>query len=206
MRGSREYVSSLPQDANIVGVVNLDMILRPAWDSDADRPKDLDVITLDVPFCAAWVQTFVAAATTYVPSLLIDPYSHYPVIWEASDHGPFITAGHAALGAIENTVEEIWAGDSNIYYHSAEDASNALANNPFSPSGCHVRLRLRGGRREGNGCHVGLGSGAASGPRKVLMCQVPRTDGKPRHGRAGAVSLHFLLCRDAGLDLRPFRW
>ncbi|MCL5279322.1 MAG: M28 family metallopeptidase, partial [Planctomycetes bacterium] len=135
MRGSREYVNSLPTDANIVGVINLDMILRPAWDSDAYRPKDLEVISLDVPFCAAWVQTFVAAAQTYVPSLVIDPDSHYPVIWQASDHAPFITAGYAALWAIENTVDEIWAGDSNIYYHAAEDASNALANNPFNLSG-----------------------------------------------------------------------
>ncbi len=135
MRGSQEYVNTLPKDANIVGVINLDMILRPAWDSDANEPQDLEVETLEVPFCAAWVQAFVAAAKTYVPSLLIDPNSHYPVVWGAGDQGPFITAGYAAFCAIENTTYEIWSGSSNIYYHSAQDVSNALANNALSPSG-----------------------------------------------------------------------
>ena len=30
-KGSQEYVSTLPWDTNIAGVINLDMILRPAW-------------------------------------------------------------------------------------------------------------------------------------------------------------------------------
>ncbi len=135
MKGSQEYVNALPKNANILGVINLDMILRPAWDSDANAPKDLEVETLNVPVCTAWVQTFVAAAATYVPSLVIDPDSHYPVVWEAGDHGPFVYAGYAAFCAIENAADEIWSGGSNIYYHSAEDASNALANNALSPSG-----------------------------------------------------------------------
>jgi len=29
----------------------------------------------------------------------------------------------------------IWHGGSSIYYHSSEDASDALANNPYRPSG-----------------------------------------------------------------------
>ncbi|MCL5279075.1 MAG: M28 family metallopeptidase [Planctomycetes bacterium] len=135
MRGSQAYVNALPKDANIAGVINLDMILRPAWDSDANEPADLEVETLNVPFCTAWVQTFVAAAATYVPSLVIDPNSHYPLAWEAGDHGPFVYAGYAAFCAIENTADEIWSGSSNVYYHSAEDASDALANNALSPSG-----------------------------------------------------------------------
>jgi hypothetical protein len=135
MRGSQEYVNALPKDANIVGVINLDMILRPAWDSDANEPSDLEVETLNVPLCAAWVETFVAAAAIYVPSLVVDPNSHFPVVWDAGDQGPFIYAGSAAFCAIENTTEEIWSRRSNIYYHSAQDASNALANDALSPSG-----------------------------------------------------------------------
>ena len=135
MLGSSDYVNSLPQDANVVGVINLDMILRPAWDSDPNEPNDLEVETLEAPFCTAWVQAFVAAATTYVPSLLIDPNSHYPVVWEAGDHGPFVYAGYPAFVAIENTAEEVWSGNSNAYYHSSQDASDALANSPLSPSG-----------------------------------------------------------------------
>jgi len=34
----------------------------------------------------------------------------------------------------ENTATEIWSG-SNAYYHSPEDASDGLANDPFNPSG-----------------------------------------------------------------------
>jgi hypothetical protein len=41
MKGSAEYVKALPPDANIVGVVNLDMILRPVWDSNPQAPLDL---------------------------------------------------------------------------------------------------------------------------------------------------------------------
>jgi Zn-dependent M28 family amino/carboxypeptidase len=135
MKGSQEYVNALPKDANIAGVINLDMILRPAWDSNAREPADLDVETLDVPHCITWVETFIAAAAVYVPSLVIDPNSHYPDYWGAGDHGPFITAGYAALLAIENTVEEVWYGGSNVYYHSSQDASEALANDANSPSG-----------------------------------------------------------------------
>jgi hypothetical protein len=134
MRGSQEYVAALPKDANIVGVINLDMILRPAWDSDPNEPIDLEVETLEAPFCTAWAQTFVAAAATYVPALVIDPNSHYPVAWEAGDHGPFVYAGYAAFCAIENTADEIWSGNSNAYYHSAQDASTALAAPAASPT------------------------------------------------------------------------
>ena len=135
MRGSQEYVSALPRDANIVGVINLDMILRPAWDGDARQPADLDLETLNVPHCTAWVKTFVDAAAVYAPSLVIDPNSHYPIRWDAGDQGPFISAGYAAFSATENTAQEIWYGRSNAYYHSTQDASDALANDPFSPSG-----------------------------------------------------------------------
>ncbi len=134
MKGSREYVDTLPADANIMGVINLDMILRPAWDSDPNEPLDLEVETLKAPSCTAWVETFVRAAATYVPSLIIDPNSHYPIRWDAGDHGPFLAAGYPALIASENTADEIWYRLSNRYYHSAEDASNALANDVNSPA------------------------------------------------------------------------
>ena len=135
MKGSQEYVNALPKDANIVGVINLDMILRPGWDANPREPLDLEVQTLNVPHCAAWVETFVGAAAAYAPALVIDPCSHYAGRWDASDQGPFISAGYAALLAIENTADEIWSGGSNLYYHSPQDACDALANNPLSFSG-----------------------------------------------------------------------
>ena len=133
-KGSQEYVDALPWDANILGVVNLDMILRPAWDSDPQEPVDLELESGNVPNCAAWIETFVCAAATYVPSLAIDPNSHYPYDWNWGDQGPFIWAGYATFTAIENTADEMWDGGSNLYYHTAQDASDALANSVLSPS------------------------------------------------------------------------
>jgi hypothetical protein len=135
MKGSQEYVNALPKDTNILGVINLDMILRPGWDGDPHAALDLEVESLQVPVCVAWVNTFVNTAATYTPSLLIDPLSHYPADWDAGDHGPFISAGYPALVAIENSAEEIWWDQSNAYYHTAQDASDSLANDPQSPSG-----------------------------------------------------------------------
>jgi hypothetical protein len=135
MLGSQEYVNALPKNTNIAGVINLDMILRPAWDGDPHAVLDLEVESLNVPVCVAWVNTFVDVAAAYTPTLLIDPASHYPADWDAGDHGPFISAGYPALVAIENSAEEIWWYNSNAYYHRAQDASDSLANDPNSPSG-----------------------------------------------------------------------
>jgi hypothetical protein len=111
------------------------MILRPGWDGNPHAALDLEVESLEMPFCVAWVNTFVDVAAAYTPALLIDPASHYPADWDAGDHGPFISAGYPALVAIENSAEEIWWRNSNAYYHSAQDASDGLANSPYSPSG-----------------------------------------------------------------------
>jgi Zn-dependent M28 family amino/carboxypeptidase len=135
VKGSQEYVDALPCNTNIAGVVNLDMILRPAWDSDPREPVDLEVETRDEPYCTDWVEAFVRAAATYVPSLVIDPNSHYPRDWDYGDQGAFLSAGYAAFTAVENTAEEMWDGGSNLYYHTAQDASDALANSALSPSG-----------------------------------------------------------------------
>jgi hypothetical protein len=135
MKGSQEYINGLPKNTNILGVINLDMILRPGWDGDPHAALDLEVESLNVPVCVAWVNTFVDVAAAYTPALVIDPASHYPADWDAGDHGPFISAGYPALVAIENSAEEVWWGNSNAYYHSAQDASDSLANDPYSPSG-----------------------------------------------------------------------
>jgi len=134
-KGSQEYVEALPGQESIAGVINLDMILRPAWDSDPREPVDLEVETRETPECAAWVESFVQAAALYVPSLLIDPNSHYPYFWDWGDQGPFLAAGYPAFTAIENSADDMWDGGSNAYYHSDQDASDALANSALSLSG-----------------------------------------------------------------------
>jgi type II secretory pathway pseudopilin PulG len=136
MLGSQDYVDNVitVNDENIAGMINLDMILRPAWDDDPTQPEDLDLGTQNTPLCLDWVNSFITAAHTYVPSLNIDSSTPFTQNWNAGDQGPFIEAGFAALMVIENTIGEIWSG-SNAYYHSPEDASDGLANDPFSLSG-----------------------------------------------------------------------
>ncbi len=137
MLGSQDYVTRVlgASHENIVGVLNMDMIVRPGWDSDPQAALDLDLATWDSPICMAWFDIFVNAATTYVPSLIIDAASPDTVYWNASDQGPFLSAGYAALMLSETTAIEVWSGRSHIYYHTAEDASDGLANDPNSPSG-----------------------------------------------------------------------
>jgi len=135
MKGSQDYVDSLPAGENILGVINLDMILRPAWDSNPAAMIDLELETADLPICYDWVDIFINTAAQYCPSLVIDPAAPHTNYWNAGDQGPFLSAGYAALLAIENTAPEVWSRGSNAYYHSSEDASDSLANDPLSPSG-----------------------------------------------------------------------
>ena len=133
MKGSQDYVDSIAGE-NIVGMINLDMILRPAWDNNPTEPVDLDITTSNTAFCLDWADTFISAANTYAPSLYFDSDTPNTQYWYASDQAPFIEAGFAAFMVSENTAGEIWSG-SNVYYHSSEDATDGLANDPFSPSG-----------------------------------------------------------------------
>jgi len=136
MKGSQDYVDTVLRrnGENVLGVINLDMILRPAWDSDPRALLDLEVETAAVVQCVTWANAFIAAAEAYVPSLLIDPAAPTHDYWDAGDQGPFISAGYPAFVAIENSAMEIWSGLANAYYHSSEDASDGLANDPASPS------------------------------------------------------------------------
>ncbi len=128
MLGSKDYVTNsvVANNETIAGMISLDMILRPAWDDDPSESIDLDITTTDSTECLQWANTFIQAAADYVPSLVIDIDGINTSNWYASDQGPFISAGYPALLASENTANEIW-GNSNSYYHSSEDASNALA-------------------------------------------------------------------------------
>jgi len=137
MWGSQDYVDKVlvPNGENVLGVINLDMILRPAWDSDPLRPIDLELETGTSARGFAWVNVFKKAAAMYAPSLVIDPAAPFTDYWDAGDQGPFIAAGYPTLLAIDNSAMEIWSGQANAYYHTSRDASDKLANSPASPSG-----------------------------------------------------------------------
>lgn len=137
MLGSWDYVNNVvkPRGENIVGMLNLDMILRPGWDSDPSAPRDLDLSTGDNPACMALAQGFMGAMGTYAPGILLDPRNPQTEDWYPSDQGPFIQEGYAGLMIAENTAHEIWYQGTNWYYHTANDASDRAANDPFHGSG-----------------------------------------------------------------------
>lgn len=137
MLGSQDYVNKVVMAAKerVLGVLNLDMILRPAWDSNPQAPIDLDIETRNTTTCLAWARVFMDAIAVYVPTLKIAPGSPSGFYWDAGDQGPFIAAGYPALMIAENTATEIWWYGSNSYYHQPGDADDGPANDPLSPSG-----------------------------------------------------------------------
>jgi len=132
--GSKDYVEALviPGGENIVGMVNLDMILRPGSDVEPDNVIDVEVeAKFDHPPSVAWAQAFQQAAADYVTSLIvndtiIDTESQ-------SDNDPFREGGFPGILVIENSLPDFW--DANEHYHTYEDASDRLANDSGSPSG-----------------------------------------------------------------------
>ena len=137
MLGSGDYINNsvLANNETIAGMLNLDMILRPGWDSNPAETEDLDIITKDTAACFNWADTFISAAETYAPSLNFDSDVPHTANWDAGDQGPFLDANFPAIMVIENTADEIWHQGSNAYYHSSEDSSDGLANDPLNPSG-----------------------------------------------------------------------
>lgn len=134
LAGSRDYVQShvIPAGENIAGMINMDMILRPGSDVEPDNLIDAEVEAQSKhPASVAWAQTFLDAAANYVPSLLVndtivDTESY-------SDNDPFLNEGYPAFLVIENSLPDFW--DANAYYHTFEDASDRLANDPSNPTG-----------------------------------------------------------------------
>ena len=137
MLGSGDYINNsvLANNETVAGMINLDMILRPGWDSNPAEAEDLDITTKDTAACFNWANTFITAAETYAPSLNFDSGVPHTANWDAGDQGPFLSADFPALMVIESTANEIWYQGSNAYYHSSEDSSDGLANDPLNPSG-----------------------------------------------------------------------
>ncbi|MBT8397217.1 MAG: hypothetical protein HKO65_06875 [Gemmatimonadetes bacterium] len=55
---------------------------------------------------------------------------------------PFRDAGFPAILVIENSLPDFW--DANAAYHTLEDASDRLAEDPASPSPGRLRRKERG--------------------------------------------------------------
>jgi hypothetical protein len=150
MQGSWDYVRNVvkknsdPAHQSVAGVLNMDMILRPGWDSQPDHVKDLDLGTRwEKPGCLDWANQFRNSAATYAPELIVNPITHGSESayyeWYASDQGPFMKMEdgflYPSLAIAENTADEIWYKGVNAYYHTFNDASDRLANDPNNGSG-----------------------------------------------------------------------
>ncbi|MBN2584972.1 MAG: M28 family peptidase [Planctomycetes bacterium] len=130
--GSLDYVLAevFEHDENVVGMIALDMIVRPYNDDDPEAPIDLD---LDCQYGVgdlAWVLDFIDAATAYVPDLAIDPETPFTAELGGSDHLSFTWFGYPAFMCIENTEEELFS-DANPYYHTSDDFSRGPAGAQF---------------------------------------------------------------------------
>ena len=141
--GSTDYVADLDANerSNIIGMIDLDMILRPGSDGQPGTwviDLDLGVKPSSGSLHTSWASTFRTAAGTYVPGLQVDTTTHV-ISSDCSDHAPFADANIPAFMAIENTVSELMPSDpnqrTNRYYHTYNDASWRLANDSNSPSG-----------------------------------------------------------------------
>ena len=134
LAGSEDYVTNhvIPAGDNILGVINMDMILRPGSDVEPDNLADAELEAQSKhPASLAWAQAYQQAAADYVPSLFVND-----TIIETesgSDNDSFLNEGFPAFLVIENSLPDFW--DANSYYHTFEDASDRLANDPDSPSG-----------------------------------------------------------------------
>ncbi len=129
MLGSKDYVENVvvAGGENIVAMLNLDMIIRPGWDSDANQLWDVDISTGTDANCQALANSFMAAGAEYAPSLLFDSRNPQTTNWWPGDQGPFIQAGFAGIMIAENTADEIWNQGAHDYYHTLEDASDMAA-------------------------------------------------------------------------------
>jgi hypothetical protein len=126
LKGSQDYVAKLPTGDNVVGMINMDMILRPGSDVD---PYTIIDAELETNGSLPWLQAYVQAAADYVPSLTIGNIWNGYDSW--SDNDSFQDAGIPSFLVIENSWDD-W-DIANPYYHTSEDASDRLAND--SPNG-----------------------------------------------------------------------
>jgi Zn-dependent M28 family amino/carboxypeptidase len=122
----------IPNGENIVGMINLDMILRPGSDVDPQTVIDVELEAQSKhPPSVAWAEAFRQAAMDYVPSLILN--DTIVETESSSDNDSFLNEGYPAFLVIENSLPDFW--DANEHYHTFEDASDRLANDSGSPTG-----------------------------------------------------------------------
>ena len=132
--GSKDYVNNhvIPGGENIMGMINMDMILRPGSDVNPHTVIDAELEAQSKhPPSVAWARAYQQAATDYVPTLVVN--DTIVDCKSTSDNDAFLNNGYPAFLVIENSLPDFW--DANKYFHAFGDASDRLANDPGSPSG-----------------------------------------------------------------------
>ena len=115
--GSEAYAAGVAgAGENIAGVINLDMILHPAWDNtEPDPDYDLDIGT---NAASDWLaQDLAAKFAQYTPidvEVWLDTFGN-------SDHSPFWQYGYSAIRLSEHTTPENWYEGANDAYHQPTD-------------------------------------------------------------------------------------
>lgn len=132
--GSKDYVSKhvIPNAEKIVGMINIDMILRPGSDANPHTVIDAELEAQSKhPPSVALAREFLQAASDYVPSLIVND----TIIdcESTSDNDAFLNNGYPAFLVLENSLPDFW--EANSYFHKSDDASDRLANDSGSPSG-----------------------------------------------------------------------
>jgi len=114
--GSEAYVhAARDADENIVGAINLDMILHPGFDNqDPDPDYDLDITT---DHASLPLGQYLAAQYAAYTTLSVEVRNSWA---GGSDHASFWDYGYHAIELSENTAYEIWDG-SNDTYHQVTD-------------------------------------------------------------------------------------
>jgi len=134
LRGSADYVENhvIANGENIVGMINLDAILRPGSDPMPDRPIDVEI---ESNGSLPWVKLYAQAMADYVPSLVLGDIWDYAASSSVNDS--FQNAGIPAFLVIENSDGDWYPPNpvANPYIHHFEDATDRLANDPNSDSG-----------------------------------------------------------------------
>ena len=122
----------IPGGEKIVGMINMDMILRPGSDVNPHTVIDAELEAQSKhPPSVAWARVFQQAAIDYVPSLTVN--DTIVDCESTSDNDAFLNKGYPAFLVIENSLPDFW--EANKYFHAFGDASDRLANDSGSPSG-----------------------------------------------------------------------
>jgi hypothetical protein len=124
--GSQAYAAEcLEEGKEVVGVINMDMIMHPGHDNQPTAPIDADIVTNGASRkLAALLRASMEWYTDVDVEIHVDET-------RGSDHAPFWDIGAKAIAVTENTPAEIWGGATTVYHTTADVITQQNADLPF---------------------------------------------------------------------------